>query len=98
MASGHSWRGQVPNEEVTYRERNVQDVIIEDLQRQVAELTWRLEQIMEGDRDMEDHGLESSTLENLYHNFALGQDKRGRQDRYGDLGLKVDIPEFSGNV
>jgi hypothetical protein len=31
MASGHSWRGQVPNEEVTYRERNVQDVIIEDL-------------------------------------------------------------------
>jgi hypothetical protein len=39
---GHGWRGQVSNEEVPYHERSVQDVMIEDLQRQVAELTHRL--------------------------------------------------------
>jgi hypothetical protein len=37
MASG--WRGQVPNEEVSYHDCNVRDMTIEDLQRQVAELT-----------------------------------------------------------
>jgi hypothetical protein len=33
MAGGHSrgQRGQVPNEEVLYHERNVRDVTIEDL-------------------------------------------------------------------
>jgi hypothetical protein len=36
---GRGWCRQVPNEEVTYHERSLQDVIIEDLQRQVAELT-----------------------------------------------------------
>jgi hypothetical protein len=33
---GH--HGQVPNEEAPHRDCNVQDVMIEDLQRQVAEL------------------------------------------------------------
>jgi hypothetical protein len=37
---GH--RGQVPSEEVRHCDRNVQDVMIEDLQRQVVELTQRL--------------------------------------------------------
>jgi hypothetical protein len=36
MAGGR--RGQVSNEETLHRDRNVQDVMIEDLQRQVAEL------------------------------------------------------------
>ena len=45
MAGGRGCgrRGQVLNEEVPYHERNVQDVMIEDLERQVAELTQRLE-------------------------------------------------------
>jgi hypothetical protein len=33
---GRGRRGQVPNEEVPYHERNVRDVTIEDLARQVA--------------------------------------------------------------
>jgi hypothetical protein len=36
------WSRQVLNEEVTYHEHSVQDIMIEDLQRQVAELTQRL--------------------------------------------------------
>lgn len=35
-------RDQVLIEEVPHRDYNVQDVMIEDLQRQVAELTLRL--------------------------------------------------------
>jgi molybdopterin-guanine dinucleotide biosynthesis protein A len=42
MAGGRGQRGQVPKEEVPYHEHNIQDVMIEDLQRQVAELTQRL--------------------------------------------------------
>lgn len=45
MTGGRSrgWSGQVRNEEVSYHERSVQDLMIEDLQRlQVAELTQRL--------------------------------------------------------
>jgi hypothetical protein len=39
MAGGRGGHcGQVPNEEAPHRDRNVQDVMIEDLQRQVAEL------------------------------------------------------------
>ena len=48
---GRGQRGQVPNEEVPYHERNVRDVMIEDLERQVAELTQHLEvQNLERDR------------------------------------------------
>jgi hypothetical protein len=37
------WHGQVPNEEVVpYYERNIQDVMIEDLEMWVAQLTRRL--------------------------------------------------------
>jgi hypothetical protein len=40
VGRGHGGcRGQVPNEEASYRDRNVQDVMIEELQRQVTELT-----------------------------------------------------------
>jgi len=42
VSMGHGRRGrlwQVPNEEAPYCDRNIQDVMIEDLQRQVAELT-----------------------------------------------------------
>jgi hypothetical protein len=39
MTGGCGWHGQVPNEEVSCHECSLQDVMIEDLQRQVAELT-----------------------------------------------------------
>jgi len=42
VASGCGWRGKDPNKEVLYHECSVQDVMIEDLQQQVVELTQRL--------------------------------------------------------
>jgi len=42
IASGRGHRGQVPNEEVSYHECSIQDVMIEDLYRQVAELIQSL--------------------------------------------------------
>jgi hypothetical protein len=39
MAGGRSRHGHVPNKEVLYHECSIQDVMIEDLQRHVTELT-----------------------------------------------------------
>lgn len=36
---GHGQCGQVLNEEASHRDHNVQDVMIADLQRHIAELT-----------------------------------------------------------
>lgn len=56
MTGGRGHRGQVPNEEVSHRNRSVQDVMIEDLQTQDFI-----------DREVEDHDFNSS-FENPYHN------------------------------
>jgi len=42
MTGGRGSRGQVLNEKVPYHEHNIQDVMIEDLQKQAAELTQLL--------------------------------------------------------
>jgi hypothetical protein len=79
MAGGHGrgWCGQVPNEEVPYHKCDVQDVTIEDLQRQVAELTQRLAvQNLERDREMDDRD-SNSNFENPYHNSVMGWEQRG---------------------
>ncbi|KAE8710906.1 putative CCCH-type zinc finger family protein [Hibiscus syriacus] len=94
---GRGRREQVPNEEAQHRDRNVQDVMIADLQRQVAELTQRLAAQDFEDREASDHDT-NSALENPYHNRALFQEHRGREERHGDLGFWVDLPEFSGTL
>ncbi|XP_062177060.1 uncharacterized protein LOC133881996 [Alnus glutinosa] len=90
-------RGQVPNEEAPHRDRSVQDVMIEDLQRQVAELTQRLAVQEFGNREMENSDSDS-TFDNPYHNPVPNQDHRGRERHHGALGFKVDLPEFSGTL
>jgi hypothetical protein len=95
MASGRSRGrlGQVSNEEVPYHECNVRDVMIEDLERQVAELTQRLEaQNLERDCNSE------SNFENPYHNLVLGREQRVWNWRHGDFGFKVELPEFLGTL
>jgi hypothetical protein len=85
--------GHVPNEEVPYHKRDVQDVTIKNLQRQVAKLTQRLAvQNLERDRDSD------SSFENPYHNPVLDREQCGREHRYGDLGFKVKLLEFSGTL
>ncbi|KAE8676151.1 putative CCCH-type zinc finger family protein [Hibiscus syriacus] len=99
---GRGRREQVPNEEAQRRDRSVQDVMIADLQRQVAELTQRLAAHDLEDREASDHDT-NSTFENPYHNRAgfrgAGfREHRGREERHGDLGFRVDLPEFSGTL
>ncbi|KAE8696147.1 putative CCCH-type zinc finger family protein [Hibiscus syriacus] len=99
---GRGRREQVPNEEAQRRDRSVQDVMIADLQRQVAELTQRLAAQDLEDREASDHDT-NSTFENPYHNRAgfrgAGfREHRGREERHGDLGFRVDLPEFSGTL
>ncbi|KAE8691269.1 Detected protein of unknown function [Hibiscus syriacus] len=104
MAGGHG-RGrheQVPNEEAQRRDRSVQDVMIADLQREVAELTQRLAKQDLEDREASDHDT-NSIFENPYHNRAgfrgAGfREHRGLEERHGDLGFRVDLPEFSGTL
>ncbi|KAE8681373.1 putative CCCH-type zinc finger family protein [Hibiscus syriacus] len=94
---GRGRREQVPNEEAQRRDRSVQDVMIANLQRQVAELTQRLAARDLEDREASDHDT-NSTFENPYHNRAGFREHRGREERHGDLGFRVDLPEFSGTL
>jgi hypothetical protein len=77
MAGGRC--GQLPNEEAPHRDRNVQDVMIEDLQRQVAELAQRLAVQKFGNREMENSDSDS-TFDNPYHNHAPYQEQCGRDE------------------
>jgi hypothetical protein len=84
LTSGRGWRGQVPNEKVPYHECNVQDIMIEDLQKQVVELIQHLAaQNMEMYRDIDDCN-SLSNFENLYHNPVLVQEQRGRGEEFVD--------------
>ncbi|KAE8702634.1 putative CCCH-type zinc finger family protein [Hibiscus syriacus] len=47
------------------------------------------------DREASDH-VTNSAFENPYHNRPLFREHRGREERHGDLGFRVDLPEFSG--
>ncbi|XP_022862403.1 uncharacterized protein LOC111382607 [Olea europaea var. sylvestris] len=91
---GRGLRGQVPIEEVQHRDRNIQDVTIEDLQRQLVELTQRLAEQEFGNHDVEGHDSDTS-FKNSYHHRARVWEHRGREDRHVDLGFRVDLPEFS---
>ena len=83
---GH--RGQVPNEEAPHRDRNVQDVMIEDLQRQVIELTQCLVAHDFEDHEITDHDSDS-TFKNPYYNHTLFREHRGLEKQHGDLSFWV---------
>jgi hypothetical protein len=71
------------HEEAPHRDHNVQDVMIEDLQRQIAELTQRLEALEVGIREMENSDSDS-TFDNPYHNPAPYREQRGRDKEFVD--------------
>jgi len=75
MTGDRGWRVQVPNGKVPYHECIIQEVMIEDLQKQVVELTQRLAaQNMEMYHDIDGRDSKSN-FENLYHNPILGRDQ-----------------------
>jgi hypothetical protein len=82
-------RGQVPNEEAPHHDRNVQDVMIEGLQRQVAELTQRLAAQEVGNRETENSDSDS-TFDNPYHNPAPYREQRGRDEEFVDEEFQED--------
>jgi hypothetical protein len=85
------WHEHVLNEEVSYHERSVQNVIVEDLQRQVAKSTQHLAgQNMEKNCDIDGHNSESN-FEKPYHNPVLFQEQHGRDKKHGDLGFRVEL-------
>jgi hypothetical protein len=91
---GCGWRGQVINEEVSYHKCDVQDVTIEDLQRQVAELTQRLAaQNMEINCNIDGRNSESN-FENQYYNPILFREQLDWDKRHRDLGFRVKLPKF----
>ncbi|KAG2675553.1 hypothetical protein I3760_12G009300 [Carya illinoinensis] len=92
MAGGRGRRGQVSNVEAQHRDRSVQDVMIEDLQRQVTELTQRLVAQDFKDCEASDHD-SNSTFENPYHNRALFREHRRREERHGDLDFQINEVE-----
>ena len=87
----------IPVKEVQHHDRNFQEEIIADLQRQVAELTQCL-----AAQNFEKHettGHESdSTFDNPYHNHANFREGRGREAFMGNLGFRVELPEFSSTL
>jgi len=87
MAGGRG--GQVPNEEAPRRDRNLQDVMIKDLQRQVAELTQRLAVHEVGNLEMENSDSDS-TFDNPYHNPTPYREQRGRDEEFVDEEFQED--------
>jgi len=89
MAGGRGGRReQVLNEEALHRDRNVQDMMIEDLQRQVAELTQCLAAQEVDNLEMENSDSDS-TFDNPYHNPTpyreqCGHDEEFQEDEFVD--------------
>jgi hypothetical protein len=89
MTGGRGWRGQVPNEEVPYHERSIQDMI-KDLQKQAAELTHRLvAQNMDAKCDINGCNSESN-FENSCHNLVPVREHRGRDEEFVDEEFQED--------
>jgi hypothetical protein len=80
MIGARGRRGQAPNEEVPYHECSVQDMMIEDLQRQVVKLTQNLAvQNLEMYCNIDSHNSESN-YENLHHKLVLVQEQHVQKE------------------
>jgi hypothetical protein len=90
VAGGHGQDGQVLNKEVPYHECSIQDVMIEDLQRQVAELTQRLAILTVA--------IHNPIFENLYHKPVLVWEHRVWDEWHEDLDFTIELSEISGTL
>jgi hypothetical protein len=85
MVFGRGRLGQVSNEEVPYHEHRIQDMMFEDLQRQVAELTQHLTmQNLEMYCDIDGRNSDSN-FKNLYHKHVLVQEQRVQDEWHEEL-------------
>ena len=72
-------------------------MMIEDLQKQVAELIQRLAARDFKDLVISDRNSES-TFENPYHHRTTYWEHRSWEEQYRDFGFWVDLPGFFGTL
>ncbi|XP_068638446.1 uncharacterized protein [Aristolochia californica] len=82
--------GEHQNEEAPFRGRNLQNVVIENLQWQVAELTQHLAAQDFGDREMGSHDSDTS-FENSYRNQPRFGEHRERIFEYKEVPDNVKV-------
>jgi hypothetical protein len=91
MVGGRDRRGQVLNEEAPYHKYSVQDVMIEDLHRQVVQITQSLAaQNMEMHCDIDDRDSKFN-FENPYHNPVMVWEQLVQDEWHGNLGFIVEV-------
>ena len=88
------WTGS--EKEAPYHEHSIQDVMIEDLQRQVTELTQHLAaQNLEMYCNI-DGCNSNSNFENPYHKHVLVREQRVWDEWYENLSFRVELPKIYG--
>lgn len=101
-------RRRVPNDnEAGGRERDLRDIEMDDLRRQVQQLQQRLEHYENQEHDEIHHESQNEEEINPFHQ-ALSESSseeaaprhqpRRRQGFQRDYDIKVDIPEFEGRI
>ncbi|KAJ6698654.1 hypothetical protein OIU79_012033 [Salix purpurea] len=94
---GRGRHGLIPVKEVHHHDRNLQEEIIADLQRQVAELTQRLAAQNFEKHETTGHDSDSA-FDNPYHNRVNFREGHEREAFMGNLGFRVELLEFSGTL
>ncbi|XP_031375447.1 uncharacterized protein LOC116189849 [Punica granatum] len=96
-------RRRVPDVNVAPTERDLRDVEMDELKRQVQQLQQRLEHLQARNRDETRHGLDVGEV-NPFHDkdSDLSTERAfprlGWRNRFEDYGVKVDIPDFEGQM
>ncbi|PKI65306.1 hypothetical protein CRG98_014270 [Punica granatum] len=99
-------RRRVPDVNVAPTERDLRDVEMDELRRQVQQLQQQLERLQARNRDETRHGLDVSEVGevNPFHDedsdssTEKAYSRLDRRNRFEDYGVKVDIPDFEGQM
>ncbi|GAB2217525.1 hypothetical protein Drorol1_Dr00000722 [Drosera rotundifolia] len=93
MAGGCGRRGKAQNEEAPNQDRVVHEVIVADLQKQVADSTCQMAKAKYREWSLSDS---DSSFENQHHSPIRFREGRERGFPYGGYDFKIELPEFSG--
>ncbi|XP_031378325.1 uncharacterized protein LOC116193718 [Punica granatum] len=99
-------RRRVPDVNVAPTERDFRDVEMDELRRQVQQLQQQLERLQAGNSDESRHGSDVGEVGevNPFHDedsdlsTERASSRFGRRNRFEDYGIKVDIPDFEGQM
>ncbi|PKI67470.1 hypothetical protein CRG98_012054 [Punica granatum] len=99
--AGYRRRGE--NVNVVPVERDLRDVEVDELRRQVRQLQQQLERLQATNRDEQHHGSEiheEDEEENPFHEESNSSNERASLQHHGreDYGVKVDFLDFEGHL